>query len=300
LKTRLLEIIKRNKKALLITLFVIIGVILVLKLPKKNILSETFFNSDDTEYKYSDGVKKGDTLEKFGFCANENYVIKDVADVRRTPNVAMYNSTYKLKFGTKVYTKNIDKENKNNIDVDESLLDRETKNGFVAIYSVKPVTLSDMPVGYIAIEDIIEKSEFKNFKPEPKEIERTKIETSILSTIESHLLIDEIDYKLIEDNNRFNNTITYGDFNDDGNQDFAIVLDKLDNSESILLVYAFNPEKNAYELIFKKAQPLLVQLKTIKKDTSISVNFEMTSFPLDGTFFQIYNTHDNTFMVFKN
>ena len=107
-----------------------------------------------------------------------------------------------------------------------------TKNGFVAIYAVKPITLSEKPVGYVAVQDIILKSEFKNFKSKPK---RIVIEASILAAIESNLVLNGTTYKFIEDNKRYNNSITYGDYNNDGAIDFAIILDTPDNADSVFL-----------------------------------------------------------------
>lgn len=309
MKTFFIEKIITNKKFVIITLIVIATLVLLYKIPKKNIITETLFNTTEKEYEYSDGVRKADTLEKLGFCANENYVITEDAEVRRTPNIAMYNTIYKLKFGTIIYTKNIDPKNKNNIDIDETLLERETKNDFVAIYSIKPITLSDLPVGYISKEDFIEKSEFKNFKPKPKELERIEIESGIKSTIESNLLIDDVEYHFITDVMRFNNSITFGDFNDDGESDFAVNLDSKSNSNSILLIYVKNTKDNIYDLIYKKVYPTLLTIKTITKESKIEVHSETMSFPIDGVqikdkdasiFFHIYNTDNNTFMVFKN
>ncbi len=309
MKTSFLEKIINNKKLIITTLIVITGFLLLFTIPKKNIITTTFFNNDDEKYEYSDGVRKADTLEKFGFCANENYIIKENADVRRTPNIAMYNTIYKLKFGTKIYTKNIDLENKTNIDVDESLLERETKNNFVAIYSVKPIMLSDLPVGYVAKEDFVEKSEFKNFKPIPKELVPIEIESGIKSTIESNLFIDEVEYQFCKDIVRFNNSIAYGDFNNDGENDFAVNLDSKTNSNSIVLVYFKNTKDNVYDLIYKKEHDTLITIQTINKDAKIEVNDEITDFPLDGfiikdmnsnTFFHIFNPDNNSFMVFKN
>ncbi len=287
----------------------VIGAFLLVKLPKKNIIKETFFKEDEIEYDYTDGEEALDTLEHFGLCANENFVVREDAEVRRTPNIAKYNTLYKLRFGTKVYTKNIDKENINDIDVDESLVNRETKNGFVAIYSVKPITLSEKPVGYMAVEDIIEKSEFKNFKPKPEKSPPLVLPSDIQAVIESNLTIDGVAYQFIQDEERYNNSLSYGDYNDDGTTDFAIVLDNADQSESILLLYVLQPNRDKYNLMYKKVHSPLMKIKTVLKDTKISVNFEVTSFPIDGiyitnnepaTYFQIYNAVDKSFMVFKN
>ena len=143
MKFSLLDFIAKYKTNICICVFVIVCMLLLLKFPaRNNIITKTFLKEDEVEYD-SEIAFKNDSLEKYGLMAVENIVIKEDAEVRRTPNIARYNTLYELKFGTKIYTKSSDEENKNNIKIDESLLERETKNGFVAIYAVKPITLSE-------------------------------------------------------------------------------------------------------------------------------------------------------------
>lgn len=281
--------------------------LLLLKFPSRdNIITKTFLNTDEVEYDDSIVSNKNDSLQKYGLCAIENIIINEDTKVRRTPNIARYNTLYELKFGTKIYTKVIDKENENHIYVDASLVERETKNGFVAIYAVKPIKLSEKPVGYVAVEDIILKSEFKNFKPQPK---RIKIDASILATIVSNLIVNGTTYKLIEDSKRFNNSIAYGDYNNDGANDFAIILDTEDNSDSVFLVYFLDAEKNTYRLVFTNAATSYLKINTIPKQTTIIFKSETTSFPFDGIqittnepapFYYFYTANTNSFTVVKN
>ena len=281
--------------------------LLLLKFPaRNNIITKTFLKNDEIEYDYSGGSNQNDTLEKYGLIALENIVIKEDAEVRRTPNTARYNTLYVLKFGTKIYTKNSDEENKNTITIDESLLQRETKNGFVAIYAVKPITLSEKPVGYVAIEDIIKRSDFKNFKPQPK---RIVFDTEIVAAIERNSVINGIKYKFIKDNLRFNNSITLGDFNNDGITDFAVVLDTEDNTASIFLVYFMDVEKNTYQLVFTNAATSFLKINTIPKQTNIIFKSETTFFAFDGIqvttnepkpFYYFYTPNTNSFTVVKN
>jgi len=307
LKSSFLNFIANNKTNIIITVFIIVCMLLLLKFPaRNNIITETFLKEDDVEYDDSEMALNNDTLEKYGLTALENIVIKEDAEVRRTPNIARYNTLYVLKFGTKIYTKSIDEENKSNIKIDESLLARETKNGFVAIYAVKPIKLSEKPVGYVAVEDIILKSEFKNFKPQPKRIE---IEAPILAAIQSDLVVNGKTYKLIEDNKRFNNSIAYGDYNNDGATDFAVILDTEDNSDSVFLVYLMDIEKNTYRLNFTHSASSYLKINTIPKQSPIIFKTETTSFPFDGIqittnepnpFYYFYTANTNSFTQVKN
>lgn len=306
---KIMNLISKYKKLLLIASVLVIGIFIYFIFIKKEVRTDArgkILTEDDYEY-FNEDVKD-DTLANFGFCANENYVIKEDADVRRTPNKAMYNSVYKLKFGTKVYTKNIDK--KSNVDdVDPTLLEREKRNNYIAIYAQKPVLLSEKPVGYINIENILEKSEFKNYKPKPKVVVPIKIESAIKATIESNLFIDEMEYVFSKDTERFNKSIIYGDFNNDGNKDFAVILDSSDNLNSIIQIYFNNPAENIYKLVFKKRYASLLKIKLIEKENEVMINSEITTFPLDGvlisnpelnSFFHIYNPDSKNFMVLPN
>jgi hypothetical protein len=278
LRFSITDFIAKNKTNIIITILVIVSMLLLLKFPaRNNIITKTFLNDDEVEYDDALISDKNDSLEKYGLCAIENIIIEANAKVRRTPNIARYNTLYELKFGTKVYTKVIDAANENHIYVDASLVERETKNGFLAIYAVKPITLSEKPVGYVAIEDIILKSEFKNFKPKPK---RMVLDAEIVAAIDRNLLIDGIRYKFIEDNERFNNTITFGDFNNDEITDFAVVLDTEDNSDSVFLVFFMDVEKKSYRLVFTNAATAFLKINTIPKQTNITFKLRPMSLSL--------------------
>lgn len=299
------ELLKKN----ILPIIIVIGVVIVWFLFAQkpgNTKKQTHSRPQKNEIEYANSGNSTDSLAQFGMMANENFVIRADAEVRRTPNLANYNTLYKLKFGTKVYTKNTDPKSNIKINAD-SLMQKEIRNGFVAVYSQKPLTLSDIPVGYMALEDIIEKSEFKNYSPEEK-VPTLLIPDDVKAVIESHLTIDGVTYKFIEDESRFNNSLCYGDFNDDTTTDFAVILDKTDNSGSILLIYGLQ-RRNKYELIYQKTHPTLMRIKTIAKNTKTNVNYEVTSFAVDGihitnkergTFFQVFDLNDKSFMVFKN
>jgi len=299
----------KNKNIFLILTTLFVGVFIYfyfIKNEAKAAINKNQLTEDDYEY-YNVNVKV-DTLSKFGFCAKDNYVIKEDADVRRTPNKAMYNSIYKLRFGTKVYTKNIDEES-NVSSIDETLLEREKRNNFVAIYAHKPILLSDMPVGYIHIDDIIKKSEFQNYKPKEKIEKPIKIDSEIKFTIENNLIIDGMEYQFAKNVSRLNESLIYADFNDDATKDFAVILDNFDATNSMLQIYLYNPVDNIYSLVYQKAYPSLLKIKLIKKEHDVMVNSEISKFPFDGilitntefnSFFHIYNIDNKNFMVLPN
>ena len=122
-----MELISKYKKYIIISLLVLIAFFVAYKFIKKESILETFSTSaKEDDFDYSDGNTKTDTLEKYGFHAVENYVVKEVGEVRRTPNFAPYNTIHKLRFGTKIYTKEVDSTS--NIEIDPALVAREIRN----------------------------------------------------------------------------------------------------------------------------------------------------------------------------
>lgn len=300
-----MELISKYKKYIIISLLVLIAFFVAYKFIKKESILETFTTSSkEDDYSYSDGITKTDTLEKYGFHAVENYVVKEVGEVRRTPNFAPYNTIHKLRFGTKIYTKEIDSTS--NIEIDPALIAREIRNDYVAVYASKPVMFSDMPVGYMAKGDFVRKSEFKNFKPEPIKPEKIEFDAGVKATIEETILTSNDGFALADDFRRYNKSVVYGDFNNDGQSDFSVLLDNADGTRSAVLIYFFNAEKNIYDLMLKKAYDGLLNIKGVKKATSIVINSENTTFPLDGVlitnasnsgYFHVFNPDNKSFMI---
>ncbi|WP_395043046.1 hypothetical protein [Flavobacterium sp.] len=304
-----MKFISKYKTILLIALILFIGAFAYIKFIKKSpVVDSTGKVLTEDDYEYYNSSVKDDTLHKFGFIAKENYIVTQDADVRRTPNKAMFNTVYKLQFGTKVYTKNLDEDSKVK-NINKTLLERENRNDYIAIYAKEPILLSEKPVGYVYKEDILGKDDFDKYKPKKKEIKPVAIESGLKSTIEANLYINEVEYKFSKNIERYNQSIVHGDFNNDGLRDFAVILDSFDNSNSAIQIYFNNLENNRYDLVYTKTYPSLLKIKLIGKDRDVMVNSEITKFPIDGilisnsefnTFFHIYNTDDKSFMVMPN
>lgn len=299
-----MELLNKYKKYIIITALVLVAFFIAFKFIKKETILETFSSKPEDSFSYSDGSTKTDTLEKYGFHAVENYVIKEVGEVRRTPNFAAYNTIHKLRFGTKIYTKEVDSTSK--IEIDPALVAREIRNDYVAVYASKPVMFSDMPVGYMAKDEFIRKDKFKDFKPEPIKPDKIEYDSGVMATIEESYILNDDGFKMSDDFKRYNKAIVFGDYNNDTHPDFSVLLDNVELNRSAVLIFFFNPEKNLYNLMLKKTYENLLSIKNIKKNTSIVVNAENTSFPLDGVlisnpnnsgYFHIFNTDNNSFMI---
>lgn len=298
----------KYKHFIIVVFIAIIVMFVYLFLHKNNVIINSVVNKTD-ENNYVTTIKiKDDSLSKFGLCAIENYVVTDNADVRRTPNRAMYNSVYKLRFGTLVYTKEKDEENEIE-DFDKSILDNESRDNYVAIYAEKPFLKSDKPVGYVFIEDIFKKETFENYVPKPKKEVEVLINSEILSVIESNYIIDGEYFSLSKDIKKKNESIVYGDFNNDANNDFAVILENLDATSSMVYIYLNTLGENNYKLAYHKKYENLLKIKLIKKEEGVMVNSEITKFPIDGvlitnsvfnSFYHIFNDANTTFLVMPN
>jgi hypothetical protein len=298
-----MELLNKYKKYIIIIAIVLIAFFIASKFIKKESILETFSTKENTDLSYSEESTKTDTLEKYGFHAVENYVIKEEGEIRRTPNFAAYNTIHKLRFGTKIFTKEVDSSS--TVKIDPALVAREIKNEYVAVYASKPITFSDMPVGYMSNKEFIRKSEFKNFKPEPIKPEKIVFDSGIKATIEESYVTNADGFKMSDDYKRYNKSVVFGDFNNDTQTDFAVVFDSPDKTRSSLLIFFFNAEKNIYDIALKKTYDNLVNIKSIKKNSPVTVNAESTTFPSDGVlinysttgYFHIYNTDNNSFMI---
>lgn len=299
----------KYKHLIVIICIAVLVVFVYFYLHKNNLINNGVVNkNNETDYDYYNSKTKDDSLSKFGMCAIENYVVTHNADVRRTPNRAMYNSVYKLKFGTLVYTKCKD-EGITIKNFDKTILEREARDKYVAIYAEKPILLSDKPVGYIYADDIYKKNEFDNYKPKPKKKPEVKIESGIMSVIESNYSIDGEDYALTKDPNKKKSSIVYGDFNNDSHKDLAVVLENADATYSMVYIYLNNPEENNYKLAYHKKYENLLKIRAVKKEEGVMVNSEITKFPIDGvlitnihfnSFYHVFNEDNKTFLVMPN
>ena len=296
MKEKVLKFITDNKNILLIaTLVIAIGFVVYLLIPNKT--SEVTIESNPEyyeDYSKADGSIKGKTLEELGLLAEINYIVAEPAKVRRTQNFAQNNTIYELKFGTTIYTKVIDSTSL--IKVDKLILERENKKGFIAVYADKPTRITDMPVGYISEEEFVAKKAFKNYKPEITVEEIVKIDIKFLDVIEANSTFDGIPYFLSDNAERVKNTLLFGDFNNDGIQDMAAIIDDIDVKKSGILI--FFKKDGVFKLAFKRSFLGVMKGKTVKKETPIILKSDSTIFPLDGIY--ITGKENNYFLVFDS
>lgn len=305
MKEKLLQFITKHKNTLLIVVLAIVILFLGYKLLFAKSSAEVTIESNPEyyeDYSKAKGIIKGKTLEELGLCAQENYIVAEVAKIRRTQNFAQNNTIYELKFGTTIYTKVIDSTS--SINVDSAIIARENKKGFVAVYADKPTRITDLPVGFIDEKEFVTKQAFKNYKPEIKVEEIVKIDVKYLDVIEANSSFDDVPYFLSDNAERVKSALIFGDFNNDGVNDMAAIVDDIDERKSGVLVF-FNKDGN-YKFVYKKAFNAIMNAKTIKKETPITLKTESTLFPLDGiyisgkrenTYFIVYDSEMNEFIT---
>ncbi len=305
MKNKLLSFYFNNKNVILITLLGLAILFIGYKIffSKKSTVTKESNPEYYEDYTTANPNLKGKTLEELGLKAQENYVIAEKGNVRRTQNYAQNNTVHELKFGTVIYTKVVD--SLSGIDVDEELILRENKKGYVAVYADKPKRITDVPVGFMDEKEIITKEKFKDFKPEIKIEEVVKISPVIIDIVESNADFDGTPYMLSDNAKRNKETLIFGDYNNDGVRDMAAIVDNVNGSKSGLLLFFKTDE--GYQLALKKGFGTKVTARTIKKETPITLKTESTLFPIDGVyittknsaFFHVYDTEIGEFMVIE-
>lgn len=305
MKDKLLEFYFKNKNVILIALLGIAILLIGYNLFFKKKVAQVTQESNPEyyqDYSVAKIIERGDKLEDLGLKAEENYTVGEIAHVRRTQNFAQNNTIHELKFGTVIYTKVIDSSS--SIKADPKLIEREIKKGYVAVYAEKPTRINDLPVGYISEEEFVQKEKFKDYKPEIKEEEIIKYSATILDAVETNSDFDGTIYFLSENAKRSKEAFVFGDYNNDGSRDMAVIVDDATSQKSGILI--FFKGADGYKLVYKKGFASRVSIKTIKKETPITLKVESTIFPSDGvyatekngsSYFHIYDNDVNEFMI---
>lgn len=209
-----------------------------------------------------------DSLEKNGFYASENYVIANTAFVRSSAdkNASILDS---VKFGQKLYTKNVlfDEEGGEGVVGDEALLANEKNNGYVAVYTSKPVTLSQKPIGFILESTLVEQYSFNDYKKYFSLPEFAKLDSKIKRTIIDENYFEGNSYHLTENASRSPFVTAIGDFDGDNIKDFAVMLDNMEKEYSSLIIFLTNKTTKEPYLAFRRTFQDFFKVKTFPKNS---------------------------------
>ncbi len=269
---------KYKKPLIVIVLIVIITGITAYYFTKDKVASKEIpIAINDTIVK-KDSLSKTEkeSLEKNGFYAELNFAVANKAYIRSAPNKAQNNIIDTLDFGQNFYVKNVYGD-EGDISGDESLLENERKNGFVAIYKTRPKKISDKPFGYVSEKVIVSQYEFDNYKESFSLKEFSKLDVKIKNAIIQNSYFNSQSYTLTQNSQRAPYVLTTGDFDGDGTKEFAVILDNVENgAASSLLIFLTNRETKEFYLAFRESYTDFFKINLLQKGSTILENAQET------------------------
>lgn len=228
------------------------------KLPKDSVKVD----SAKTTNEYSEYDEEG--YEPF----TESFVISNEAFLRSAPNANDDTKVKSLKFGERVYVEN-----------------QESNNGYSKVYLTNPGSVKN-PASqpyYLTESVVVSRYQFDEYK---KYFSLAPF--SGLASKTKKLILDEdysngTDYEVTQNADRAKNALSYGDFDNDGLMDVAIVLDNNEKQTSRLLIICTNKATKEPYLGFAENYSDKVRINSFKKGSSVFMNSdEFNSSPNDG------------------
>ena len=212
-------------------------------------------------------------LEKNGFYAEEFFIIANKSYLRTSPDKNSNNIIDTLQFGKKVYVKSVyyDEEGGEGVVGDESLLENEKVNGFVAVYFKKPKTIQEKPNGYMTEKVLEYEYEFKQYQKYFSLPEFQKLDSQIKRIILDNDYVNNKSFYLTESSQKAPNAICAGDFDGDGLKDVAVVLDNVENESSLILVFLMNSSTKEPYVAYKKEFYEYLKIKKNSKNTAFTI-----------------------------
>lgn len=198
----------------------------------------------------------------------ESFVISNEAFLRSAPNANDGTKVKSLKFGERVYVEN-----------------EESNNGYSKVYLTNPGSAKN-PASqpyYLTESVVVSQYQFDEYK---KYFSLAPF--SGLASKTKKLILDEdysngTDYEVTQNADRAKNALTYGDFDQDGLTDVAIVLDNNEKQTSRLLIICTNKATKEPYLGFAENYSDKVRINSFKKGASVFMNSdEFSPSPNDG------------------
>ena len=198
----------------------------------------------------------------------ESYVISNEAFLRSVPNANDDSKVQSLKFGERVYRDN-----------------RESSNGYAKVYLTDPgsgKTTTAQPY-YLTESVVVSNYEFDDFKKYFSLAPFSGLASKTKKLILAEDYSDGTDYEVTQNADRAKNTLSYGDFDQDGSVDLAIVLDNNEKQTSRLLIICTNKATKEPYLAFAENYSDKIRINSFKKGASVFMNSdEFTNSPNDG------------------
>jgi hypothetical protein len=227
-----------------------------------NSVSNTEPTSNEEEYK------------RYSKC----YVIANKVYLRSTPNKANDNVVGELKFGTLVYVKDYDKV---------------YENDFIQVCLTKPsnqLNQNNSP-SFVSSSTLVSEYAYTEFKTSFSLPEFSKLDSKLKKLVLDNSTSDGIKYSLTQNASKAKTSIAYGDYDSDGLEDVALILDDLKSQSSRILVICNNKVTQEPYIAFSENFGEYFAVRSFKKGTKIFINSpNVVPAPVDGLVFQNENT----------
>lgn len=196
----------------------------------------------------------------------ENYVIAKDANLRDAPNAQTSNIAGNLKFGQKLYVDN----------------QYESPN-FAKVYLDKPVKNVTSQAYYMLKSNVVEYYNFDDFKQSFSLGKFSELEARVKRLILDNKYNDGTTYTITQNADRAKNTVAYGDFDNDGQLDVAVILDNNEKQSSRLLIICTNQSSKEPYLAYAENYSDKMRLSSFKKKALIYMNSDsLIPSPIDG------------------
>lgn len=198
---------------------------------------------------------------------SQNYVIANEAMIRTAPSETAATTSNRLKFGDKVY-------------VDNSY---EGTGNYSKVYFSPPGKNKTQTPYYVTSYVLTYESNFEEFKKyfslKPFASLATKTKRLILDNNYSN----SRRYELTQNLERSKSAISYGDFDNDGIQDVAVLMDNNEDQYSRLLIIGTNAATKDPYLAYAENYSDKMRINSFKKNAKIFMNSSsLVSSPADG------------------
>ena len=190
------------------------------------------------------------------------------------------------RYGTNIYVGNGDVLGGNELRFGDVLyVDYQKSNeNRKTVYLSNPYE-SNNPTPYKINADIlIDESSFESYKENFSLSPFTSLPHAVKSLILDNHYSDGNDYNITQNADRAKSTICYGDFDNDGSGDFAVLLDNNEKQISRLLIICTNSATKKPYIGFAENYNDKMRISSFKYGTSIIMDSELQTSKADGVF----------------
>lgn len=239
-----------------------------------------------------DSVKVTKVEKKFDEYGEEidpytkTYIIANSAYLRTSPDKSN-NAVETLHFGEVLYVKDF----------------YENRSGpYVEVYKTKPREGDSYPSRYyIATSTLVEEYSFDEFKKAFSLSPFSKLDSKTKKIILDNDYYDQTRYTPTQNADRATQCVAYGDFDNDGLQDVAVILDNTQRQSSYLLVICTNKVTKEPYVAYSKDFNGYYRINSFKKGAKIFKNSSnLVPSPIDGLILQYGSYNKNALLMDTN